>query len=122
MALELALSPRRIFAHPKVIPDQGRTALMRGPLVYCLEEVDNGPDLNSLVLTDDVAIEVHASKDLPTNTLVASAIREHWPDEALYRAIPPLRKETLIRAVPYYAWDNRARGAMLTWIRRETGK
>lgn len=122
VALELALSPRRIFAHPKVIPDQGRTALMRGPLVYCLEEVDNGPDLNSLVLTDDAAIEVHASKDLPTNTLVASAIREHWPDEALYRATPPLRKETQIRAAPYYAWDNRAPGAMLTWIRRETGK
>lgn len=117
--LELALSPRRIFAHPKVTPDQGRTALMRGPLVYCLEETDNGGDLNSLVLPDDAAISTRRDADLPVTKLTAPALRETWPEGALYRAAPPGREEASLTAVPYFAWDNRAPGAMLTWIRRE---
>ena len=39
--LELPMPPERIYAHPSVKEDVGRVALKRGPLVYCVEEVDN---------------------------------------------------------------------------------
>src|SRR5262249_17878063 len=39
--LELPMPPERIYAHPSVKENVGRVALKRGPLVYCVEEVDN---------------------------------------------------------------------------------
>lgn len=135
VALSLGLAPRRVHAHPGVTPDQGRVALMRGPLVYCLEEVDNGGDLNSIVLSDDASIGTVPAEaldragsvpgvpdDVPTPRVLAltlAALRETWPDAALYAATPPARGPAQVTAVPYYAWDNRAPGAMLIWIRRE---
>ncbi|WP_116133949.1 glycoside hydrolase family 127 protein [Tropicimonas sp. IMCC34043] len=121
--LSFDMAPRRVFAHPKVSPDQGRTALMRGPLVYCLEGVDNGSDLNSVVLGDDVTLEA-AEEDILGGIvrLTARAQREVWPGNALYRTAPPSREATVLSAVPYYAWDNRAPGEMLVWVRREAGQ
>ncbi|MFQ5505828.1 MAG: glycoside hydrolase family 127 protein, partial [Planctomycetota bacterium] len=40
--LDLPMEIRRVQAHPRVEADRGRIALMRGPLVYCLEAADNG--------------------------------------------------------------------------------
>lgn len=118
--LTLNMPPRRVFAHPKIAQDQGRVALMRGPLVYCLEGVDNGADLNALVLADGSDIAAQASDDLGRiMRLTAPAQREVWPDNALYRMTPPARQAVTLAAVPYYAWDNRAPGEMLVWIRRE---
>src|SRR5690606_13250295 len=42
VTLTLPMPPVRLYAHPGVIMDAGRVALKRGPLVYCLEETDNG--------------------------------------------------------------------------------
>jgi len=122
VVLTLDLTPRRLFAHPKVTQDQGRTALMCGPLVYCLEEVDNGPDLNSLILPDDAPIETGWADDIGCIQLAVQGVRERWPGNALYRTESPTRSAAEIIAIPYYAWDNRAPGAMLTWIRREERK
>ncbi|MBI3514013.1 MAG: glycoside hydrolase family 127 protein, partial [Proteobacteria bacterium] len=41
ITLDLDMPVERIHAHPDVRPDQGRVALKRGPIVYCLEAVDN---------------------------------------------------------------------------------
>ncbi|RYH08386.1 glycoside hydrolase family 127 protein [Tropicimonas sp. IMCC6043] len=121
--LTLGMEPRRIFAHPKVTPDQGRVALSRGPLIYCLEGVDNGSDLNSLVLADGAAIDTREEDILGGIVrLTAKAQRETWPDDALYRSGPPLREPAVLSAVPYYAWDNRDPGEMLVWLRREPGQ
>lgn len=122
VSLKLDLTPRRIFANPKVTPDQGRVALMRGPLVYCMEEVDNGGDLNSIILPDDARIDTERSDILGGITrLTALACRESWAGNALYAETAPARQKARITAIPYYAWDHREAGAMLTWIRREQG-
>jgi DUF1680 family protein len=119
--LDLDLSPRRIFAHPKVTMDQGRVALMRGPLAYCLEEVDNITDLNSLILPDDAEIAAERADILGGIVrLTAEGLRETWPrGHALYAPRPPRRRAATLTAIPFYAWDNRADGTMLTWLRRE---
>ena len=118
--LELEMPIETVFADPRVGNDQGRVALMRGPLVYCLEGVDNGEALNSLVLTDDAAFDIVSVDGLTGHLgITSSALRESSVRDALYSDEPPRREAVELRAVPYHAWDNRAGGEMLVWIRRE---
>ena len=48
MALDLDVKARWVAANPKVREDAGKAALMKGPLVYCLEECDNGDLLSEI--------------------------------------------------------------------------
>ncbi|MFO7959173.1 MAG: glycoside hydrolase family 127 protein [Candidatus Brocadiia bacterium] len=118
--LQLPMRVERIEASPRVRADCGRVALQRGPLVYCLEEVDNGPDLRDIVLPRDSALEAHPAADLPEGVLALNgpALRRdpsEWDGE-LYRATPSSLREVRIKAVPYFAWCNREPGEMLVWI------
>ena len=47
---------QRVYAHPKVADDRGRVALMRGPLVYCLEADDNDADILNVALPVDAEL------------------------------------------------------------------
>ncbi|WFR97876.1 glycoside hydrolase family 127 protein [Rhizobium tumorigenes] len=121
--LDLEMPVQRLHAHPKAGIDQGRVTLQRGPLVYCLEGVDNGDDLNSLVLQPQSRFRcepVNALGAIPA--LVTTGLREVAAGESLYTERPPRREEAEIRAVPYHLWDNRAAGEMLVWIRTEGGQ
>jgi hypothetical protein len=53
--LDIPLRPRALFANPLVRQDAGRAALMRGPMVYCVEATDNGEGLNGIRLAGDVS-------------------------------------------------------------------
>ncbi|WAJ27933.1 glycoside hydrolase family 127 protein [Antarcticirhabdus aurantiaca] len=121
--LDIDMPVERLRAHPKVGADQGRVALQRGPLVYCLEEADNGAFLNSVVLRPGSAFRCEPAEDLGgAVALVAEASREAADAGGpLYRTEAPSRAAATILAVPYYAWDNRAPGEMLVWIRQEEG-
>ena len=48
--LALPMPVDRIKAHPKVEADIGRVALERGPIVYCLESVDNDGQVRNLAI------------------------------------------------------------------------
>ena len=118
--LDLAMQAEMLYANPKVAPDQGRTAILRGPLVYCVEETDNDAPLNAYVVKDGASIRVADIDDLPeTVGLAIEAIAESQPDDALYVTTPPRRAPVTLKAIPYYLWDNRAPGEMLVWLRRE---
>ncbi|MFD1254503.1 Non-reducing end beta-L-arabinofuranosidase [Devosia equisanguinis] len=122
LALSLPLEPRAVRAHPKVRQDAGRTAIMRGPLVYCLEGVDNGAGLNSILLKTGLG----AAQTAPVPDLrgaiaielpVLRELAEEWGD-ALYADRAPAVREDTARLVPYHLWDNRAPGEMLVWMRQ----
>ncbi|OLP46436.1 glycoside hydrolase family 127 protein [Rhizobium oryziradicis] len=118
--LEFAMPVQRLYANAKVGVDQGRVALQRGPLVYCLEGVDNGEDLNALVLQPQSGFRcevVDGIGGLPA--LVTTGWREKSESDHLYTLSAPQRVPTEIRAVPYHVWDNRDDGEMLVWIRAE---
>lgn len=120
VALFLPLSLRPQYANPKVRQDVGRLALMRGPLVYCAEEVDNGGDLNAIVVPE--SLPPARTEVLPgLNGAIAVDLAVEREDvsawgEALYRAAPAGRKPASLRLVPYHLWDNRAPGGMLVWL------
>ncbi|WFU12627.1 glycoside hydrolase family 127 protein (plasmid) [Rhizobium sp. CB3090] len=118
--LNIPLIPRMLFANPKVRQDAGRAALMRGPLVYCVETTDNGRDLNGISLagnpaaaqtTEIAALEGAVALDIPVSRDEAD-----WGSD-LYRTAPPKSRSATARFVPYHLWDNREPGEMLVWVR-----
>jgi DUF1680 family protein len=119
--LRLPMPIERLYAHPKVRQDAGRVALQRGPLLYCLEQVDNGPDLNALVLPRQARLEAAFRPGLlgGVTVITGEARRDQTGDwgEALYRTQPPASAAVPFTAIPYYAWANRGPGELLVWLR-----
>lgn len=115
---------------PRVRDNRGRLALARGPVVYCLESVDNpGTDvLNAIAPTNldsgDPRVQVTPKRDL-LGGVTELTFDGKWLDYAgtsgpLYRpakpaGLPVIRKATL-RAIPYYAWANRGDSKMIVWM------
>ena len=123
--LTLPMPPRTVKANPKAEEIRNHVAVMRGPIVYCLEGVD---------LPDEVSIlEVHAGRDMALSarherdllggvTVVDAAARRVVDDNengALYYDADDERDEPLdIRLIPYYAWNNRGIDEMTVWLPR----
>ncbi len=121
LELLLPMPVERVRAHPAVREVAGKVALQRGPIVFCLEEVDNGPNLTSIVLPGDAELSATFDPDLLGGITVISgeAVREGTQSQGLYTFARPERKRTVIKAIPYYAWNNRGVGEMTVWIRED---
>lgn len=119
ISLDLPMPAERLFAHPHVVMDAGRVALKRGPLVYCIEEVDNpGGTVQRLKLPRNSELQVGKSSlfdGIVTLSAKGTAIDEgEW--NTLYRTSPPKEAPATLTALPYYLWANRGQGSMLVWI------
>ena len=106
VAFEDPMPVRRIEAHPYVRADRDRVAIARGPLIYCLEGVDN-PYGVDVVLPERAEFDVGYSKDIPGGAVVI-----HGRTEGNDR----------FTAVPLAVWDNRMAGAMNVWLRQRGKK
>ncbi|MDR3181912.1 MAG: glycoside hydrolase family 127 protein [Planctomycetaceae bacterium] len=105
---------RRIAANPRVVADQGRVAIQRGPLVYCFEEADN-PDLN-----DRTALkkDMHWHEDLTASSGGGLAEELKLSQPVTIRVKTNTGKT--LTAIPYFAWDSRNKlGKMMVWLRQE---
>ena len=96
---------QRIYAHPAVRMDVGRVALKRGPLVYCVEEVDNaGGPVQRLKLPRQSTVKPERRSDLFGGivTLTADAMRlqDNGWQNTLYRSDPPAETSTTLTALP----------------------
>lgn len=122
LVLELPLKPRYVFARPEVFHNAGRAALMRGPLVYCLEQADSGDALASVLLPPpDAWEEIPGTGIFNGTTLLATrgaTAALPRPDNApLYCGTPYPVATRPVTAIPYAFWDNRAPGEMRVWLR-----
>ncbi|MBI1773930.1 MAG: glycoside hydrolase family 127 protein [Proteobacteria bacterium] len=118
VSLRLHMPIERVHAHPDVRADQGRVALKRGPIVYCLEAVDNAAPLQRIVLPRAAGLEAQYDAHLlgGVATLSGQALVVRPSDGALYCSDPYGRASTTIKAIPYHLWDHRQPGEMLVWI------
>ncbi|HYE07348.1 MAG TPA: beta-L-arabinofuranosidase domain-containing protein [Planctomycetota bacterium] len=119
--LDLAMPVERLHAHPAVVDDRGRVALRRGPVVYCCEAVDLGIDPDSLTIARGSPLHARHDDGLLGGVTViegdGTVVDAAAFTDRLYRAdATPTRPRRLL-AVPYFAWDNRAPGAMRVWLR-----
>jgi DUF1680 family protein len=119
--LSLAMPVERVYPNPRIRQDAGRVALQRGPIVYCLEQADNGAGIERISLRDDASITATERPDLLGGVVALSAAGETIVDagnKALYSTEVPRLQPISLTAIPYYAWNNRGRGDMAVWIRR----
>ncbi|MBW8323333.1 MAG: glycoside hydrolase family 127 protein [Prolixibacteraceae bacterium] len=107
----LPMSIRRVEANKNVTDNAGKVALERGPIVYCLEGKDNGPELLKLSLADSSKL----TKSFNSGELsgVVSISGEAQMEDG--------KKVTSQKftAIPYFAWNNRGANEMMVWINRK---
>ena len=126
VVLDLDMPPRMVTAHPNVDAVRGCVALTRGPLVYCLEQVDSPVPLDDLRLAANTSVDVvdHAASPIPvTLNIHAAAVDPSVPTpeaDRLYRDITDTADEkhhpVTVTAVPYFLWGNRTPGPMRVWV------
>ena len=102
IAYEMDMPVKRVYADERVKENAGRVAIMRGPVVYCAEEIDN-PGI--------VSEYFHCEKALAKEMALTA---KYEPE--LLGGVVTLEGEG-IRLIPYYAWDNRDAGAMCIWMK-----
>lgn len=115
--LDLPMPVRRLIAHPEVKADQGKVALQRGPLVYCLEGPDNDGDVLNRVISDEAKLETEYRPDLLGGVTVITGLAQvaerTLEGDVMASGVRPFT------AIPYYAWAHRGRGQMTVWPARE---
>jgi hypothetical protein len=115
--LSLPMPVRRIVAHPQVKADQGRVALQRGPIVFCLEGPDNDGKVSNLVIRDDEEIKAEYRQGVLNGVVVltgkAQVAKRTEDGNVVAAGTKPFT------AIPYYAWAHRGRAPMTVWPARE---
>lgn len=109
---------KKIYASTRVAADSGCAALQRGPLVYCVESIDNDGDVLSLSYAENGQITVQEFEpDLLKGTIRIKAQGYRMArTESLYTYEKQERTPCTITAVPYYTWGNRGMGQMRVWL------
>lgn len=111
-------------ADSRVREDIGKAAVMRGPVVYCLEEVDNGKDLHLLSLDAGSGPEVterEISGTIVKGVTLSGYRREpvYMEGRGLYRVVKEIKRTPVqLQFVPYYTWANRGENEMRVWVQR----
>ena len=119
VALDLAMPVRVLRANDGVAADAGCIALQRGPLVYALESVDNGPALHRLSIPAKQDFKLVPAKGLPKGTvaIAGAAFETTRPGDALYSDAAPRTRRRRFVAIPYALWQNRGPAEMQVWTR-----
>ena len=109
--------PRFIRANPNVRYNVRKACLFKGPVLYCLEEKDNGKNLNKImidsskpVIEKNININFHKIISLSTKGYVYKDTKK------LYLNDKPKFSKKNIKFIPYYKWSNRGENEMLVWI------
>jgi DUF1680 family protein len=112
-----------IQSNPKVRENIGKVAIQRGPVIYCIEEVDNGKNLKEIFLNNNSKLEASFDNELFGGIIVikgeAERIDDSSWDNLLYKCEDIKTKNTKISAIPYSMWCNRKPGEMLVWINKK---
>lgn len=120
LSVEFPMSVRVIKANPKVKADEGKIALQRGPLVYCLEWPDNGGEkILSFVVDPEQQFSIEYKPELLNGVEVVkgTAIPSSYIDGKVEMGAP-----VEFVAIPYYAWSNRGSGDMSVWMATSVDK
>lgn len=122
--IQIAFDAPAVFVHanPKVRADGAKTAIVKGPLVYCVEEQDNGKNLASILVDTKQKPEEFYEEQLlggcSVIKLAGKKISEHgWDEKTLYQETETVLDDVELTAIPYCYWGNRKTGEMLVWLK-----
>ena len=108
--IHMAMPAQLVRADDRVESDRGRAALMRGPIVYCLESHDNRGRVRDVWLPERASITSEWRPELLGGVTILRAAAERLP---LGGGKP---FETEVVAIPYYANANRGPAEMIVWV------
>lgn len=139
--MNFPIHTRVVAANTNVRENVGKVAVVRGPICYCLEEADNGKNLQLLKLDTAKLWEEHSYQE-GDKTITYHSLNIKWENntdmghrmlvlkapglrsvasqvgEGLYKDFAPAKEEEVtLTFVPYYAWNNRGEGEMSVWVR-----
>ena len=114
--LTLDMTPKTVWADPRVLRDMSRAAVMRGPVGYCAEGIDNiDTALLTYVLPDAPEFEEIAERSgLPALTIKCKRLVSDGG--ALYRHERPKAVDTVLKLIPYSSFANREPSDMRVWF------
>ena len=112
------LTPTVVFPDPRVIRDSGRIAVMRGPVVYCAEAVDNQAPLHAIVLPQSPTFREEQSEAFGLCTLKTDCEYQlPFEEGTLYSHRAPALSKTTLTLIPYAAFANRGESNMTVFLR-----
>ena len=108
--IDFPMNVRRIVANDNASDDRGKTALERGPIVFCLEACDQpGNTVFNKYILNSTPITAHFEKYLLNGVMVLEGkAKELGQDGEI--------SDVTFRAIPYSTWNNRSAQAMEVWI------
>ena len=123
LQLTLPMPVRRIYGNPLVRHQAGQVAVQRGPLVYCLEQADNGEQLHNLQLPRDARFSTVEGKGIFARKILLQApgykqTAKDAENQALwhYDRAPSSRQPQVLTFIPWFSWANRGEGEMRIWV------
>ena len=117
VTVDFGMPTRFIEAKNDVVLDGGRYAVMRGPVVYCMEGADNEGHLRDIALDRRTAFKVSKNEALGVWALTARAwLREQDENAPLYARAAFRFKPITATLIPYYAFANRGESEMSVWM------
>lgn len=119
--LAMELQPKIVRSNPRIRENIGKVAVMKGPVVYCMEEQDNGADLPAYYLNPSSLREEYDAAMLGGTTVIrGSGIKEEiedWNADEPYGGQEPVQRKAELMFIPYAYWCNRKPGEMLVWVK-----
>ncbi len=123
LELDFPMSVRFLQADPRVREDIGKAAVARGPVVYAMEEADNGKDLHLFKLPEKPEVQTAMTEvnGVPVMGITTSGLRRHERKaDSLYGEYRKCAYDAVpIKWIPYFTWANRGEGEMQVFVRAE---
>lgn len=120
VSITFDMHPRLFEASPNVQVNSGRVALQRGPIVYCLEAIDNGKNIRDISIDKNTNFTIKYDDYFGTCIIEAEGYRrDESKYEMLYQPIDFANNKKLkqkLKFIPYYAFANRGISEMIIWI------
>jgi DUF1680 family protein len=122
ITIEFPMEVRLVQSHHLMAENRNHIAVIRGPVVYCLESVDlpEGVKVSEIHFPNNIRVRETFDRDMlgGVTVLEMDAVRVIYNgDEALYKSyIPPTKENVSIKMIPYYAWANRGITEMSVWM------
>lgn len=110
------MTPKTVYADPRIKDAAGKVAIMRGPIVYCAEGVDNGDDLHSFVIPSVLKPTEEFEKNFGLFTLEVECKKRIPFASGLYSNTAPKTKAAVLKLIPYNCFANRGESDMAVWF------
>lgn len=117
--IEFDCQPKLIFSNSKVEKNIGKVAIQKGPVVFCIEEVDNGTNLSRVFVDKLTNLKIIENESLNYGEMILfEGLKQVDKSSKLYHSDEIYFEEIQLTAVPYFLWGNRGYGEMKVWLNK----